>query len=575
MKPSTVTELNAFSGGMNTVTAPYLIAPDESTLLVNVDVRRGAMWSTPRILRHSEATHPYFFQFEHEVYFHEDWRSNVIWDNKWYWSDGVTTGKVLPDGTELPLGIPTPTVRPTATPDGTVGDGPHSGDMKYCYTFYNNNTGTESAPSPLTPYVTPDEQDVIVDNFEALPSEATHYRIYRIGGYLPYFMVVDTIEPGDLPYTDNLDDTQIDGRLLQTMRNGPPPQTLHYLTEMNGRMYGAVGNTLYFSALGNPDSWYIYDVIPCKDSIRGIAKVPGGLLVLGLDWCNVLKGTDPTNFALQVVSDKVGMVDASSLNYIDQVAIWLSNHGVVMSDGYTIKQLTADKIENIAGIHPSGSEVLNNVYYMTFRPILVPLDTLFPSDSLYPGTAEGTGGLSEGCLVIDFKRGNGYSFKLIDYPNMVYLDTLDGEVGVISGNYNDFAFECYTVGFPDCNDYLRCSGFELGYLTKYDANLINELHRWATIDYISPVLVDGSTTTLKQYDKVRIVYKGTFKVQVFFDNDRMVMERVLENTEGFEFLEELIGIPNEDNLAYSIRFRVTGVGIVKGIQYSWQNRNQT
>ena len=572
MTPLRVSELNAFSGGMNNVTAPYLIAPDESTLLINVDVRRGAMWSVPRIVKHSDVQFPYFFQFDAEIYQYEDWRANVIWDNKWYWTDGLKTGKVLADGTELPLGIDTPLTKPLGVVEGVVGDGPHAGDFKYAYTFYNNDTGTESAPSPLTNYIKPDEQNITMSNFEALPPEATHYRIYRIGGYLPYFMLVDMILPAALPYTDSIDDTQIDGRQLQTLRNGPPPPGLHYFTEMNGRMYGAVGNILYFSALGNPDSWYIYDIIPCKDSIRGIAKVPGGLLILGYTWCNILKGNDPTNFVLKVVSDKVGIIDAASLSYVDQVAIWLSNHGIVMSDGYTVKQLTADKVENLEGIYPIGAITMNNVYYMAFKPFLFPEDSLFPSNGLYPDSPQGTGGLSEGVIVIDFKRGNGYSYKLLDYPNVMYLDTLDGEIGVITGTPDQHALDCDGSGFPDCDAFMLCGSYELGYVGKYDIDLITELHRWATLDYISPLLVDGSTTTLKEYDKVRISYKGKFTITIMFDNDRVLAVRELDFTEGFQFEDVIIGIPNSDNTANSIRFRVTGVGVIKGIQYSWKPR---
>ena len=567
--PLKVTELNAFSGGMNNVTAPYLIGKDEAAVLANVDLRRGAMWSMPRPIHAHNTDMAYFYQYKKQLYTYGSWRSNVLWDNKWYWSDGATTGKVLPDGTEKSLGLPTPVVPIEATPGG---DGPHTGDFKYTYTFYDNATGVESAPAPLTSYITATDQDISLTGFETLPTDATHYRIYRIGGYLPYFMLVDMTD--QVSFTDNLDDSQIDGRILETLRNGLPPLGLHHLTEMNGRMFGSIGNKLYFSALGNPDSWYIYDIIPAQDIIKGIAKAPGGLVVMGETWINLLQGTDPLNFRLKVLSDKVGLVDASSISYIDQNVIWLANHGICLSDGYTIRQLTADRIEDIQGIRPTGAQTLNNIYYMAFKPELFPAEDLFPSDTLYPNAVVGTGGIDQGILTLDFKRGNGFAYKIIDVPDIVYLDKLDGEIAIETGDFSKPLWEnCDEPAFFDCFDWVECDSAEISYLNKFQLDMLNQLDHLAEIDYLSPLMVDGTTATLKEYDKVRVIFKGIFKVQVLFDNDRLIMERNLQSVAEWSYEHAIIGIPNEDNKAYSIRFRVQGRGVVKGIQYTYKNRD--
>ncbi len=564
-----VTELNAFSGGMNNVTAPYLIAKDESTLLINVDLRRGAMWSMPREIKHSDIMQAYFYQYKRVVYTYGSWRSNVLWDNKWYWSDGAYTGKMLPDGTEYELGLPTPALTPTAIPD--TAEGPHTGDFKYTYTFYNEDTGVESAPSALSKYAIATENNIVLDNFDALPVDATSYRVYRIGGFLPYFTMV--INTKTLPYTDNLDDTQIDGRQLQTLRNGPPPHGIHYFTELGGRLYGAVGNMLYYSAIGNPDSWYIYDYIPSQDTIMGLAKVPGGLLIMGETWTNILKGNSPLNFNLKVVSDKVGMVNCSSLAYIDQNAVWLASHGVVLSDGYSIQQLTADRIEDIQGIRPTGAATLNNVYFMAYKPQLFPSDGLLPSPSLYPNAVKGTGGVDQGILTLDFKRGNGFSYRILDFYEVTYLSSLDGEIAIINGNSIDSGFPvCDDIGFPNCDDWMPCSGFELAYINKFDPSMLEQLDHLADIDYISPLMVDGTTVTLKEYDKVRVVYKGVFKITVMFDNDRVILERTIQSRAEWTYDYAMLGIPNDDNKAYSIRVRVEGRGVVKGIQYTYKMR---
>jgi len=571
MKRLRVNELNVFSGGMNTVEAPYLIDSSESTLLINADIRRGAIWSMPERMKKLDLSYLYWFQFKGDIYQYGTWRSNVVWDNTWYWADGAFTGKVLPDGTELPLGLPTPTVRPTLTSTG-VDTGIHEGEFRYCYTFLDSTTGTESAPSPLSAYISVTKEDIVIDNFETLPPSVDTYRIYRIGGYLPYFMLVEEIKAADLPYIDSLDESQIRGTILGTLRNGPPPSGINYLTEMNGRVYAAEGNKLYYSAVGNPDSWYNYDFISVKDEVLGLAKAPGGLLVFGNTWTLLLRGDDPHNFQLQVLSDKVGLIKAESINYVGSSVIWLSNHGVVISDGYTINQLTSDKIEEVSGIVPTGSQVLNNVYYMSFKPELYPAEDLYPSESLYPNGVKGVAGVTQGILAMDFKRGKGYSYKIINHPDIEYLDVVDGVIGITNGQWNKPAYNCDITAYSDCLDFTLCSGLELAYLTSptYSNDIL--LDELSEIEYISPLLIDGTNSTMKEYERIRLLFKGVFKLEVYFDNNRKVAEKWFISTPENKYQYSELGIPNDDDKAYSIRFKLTGRGVLKGLQYTYKYR---
>jgi len=245
MGNSTVSELHDFTGGMNTLVAPHLISKREAVRLVNVDIRLGTLASMPNLDYIEPLTNGvFFFQFNKTTYSYANFRTNVIWDNKWYWSDGNEVGKMLDDGTILPLGLPTPTSKLVQSPSDT---GPHQGDMKYTYTFWSSETGVESAPAPLPLYVKADGNNITLSGFSPLPEGATDYRLYRVGGYLPQFLVVDTFNT--TTYVDSLDDTAIDGRPLTTLRSGPPPSNLENLVELNGRFYGSVGNKIYFSVI--------------------------------------------------------------------------------------------------------------------------------------------------------------------------------------------------------------------------------------------------------------------------------------------------------------------------------------
>jgi len=565
MGTSRVTELLDFTGGMNTIRSSHLIDRREAIKLVNVDIRLGSLQSMPNLDHVKElSSGPFFFQLNNDIYDYTSFRNNVLWDNKWYWSDGVNTGKVLDDGTPLPLGITTPSIIATVSAEG-VADGVHTGDFKYTYTFYSTETGIESAPAPLTGYITVEDDNIIVSNLESLPSNANSYRIYRIGGYLPYFTLVRKINAVELPYTDSLDDTRIDGRSLTTLHSGPPPAGLDNLLEMNGRFYGTVGNKVYFSALGNPDAWYISNYFTLRDTIVGLAKTPAGVLVLSRFYTSLCYGTQPENFRLKVLSDQLGCIGKESIAYLGDSAIWLSDSSFCMSNGYLVTNITANKIDNLSGLYPTGAIVDNDVYYMSFKPNLFPHVTLYPSTKLFPGSVAGTGGVDQGIIAIDFKRGDGFSYKLIEYDDIRTVGLVDGEVHIGKGSLYKVDAPCNLPMFSTCVDTLDCSPYSLNKLN------VNKSQGFTTLYYISPELIDGSRATIKEYDKVRVMFQGTFNIKIIFDNDEVVLEQDIESLDGIDTFT-LLGIPNAKNKSYFIKFMIEGIGSIESIQYSWKPR---
>ena len=638
MADTRVSELSDFTGGMNTLVASHLISERESTLLINVDIRLGSLASMPNLeFKERLSNGGHFFEFNKRLYSYPSYRDNVIWDNKWYWSDGINTQKMMPDGTVMELGLPTPkspvdiNVIPyppgysykesisvddmndwdaeeiaelsdgdgyRMTSDGTIvigvddviverNDtvmwdgisftnlediaGPHTGYFKYTYTFYSTLTGVESAPSPLqNEYLIAEGHTIELTNMEELPDDANQYRIYRVGGYLPNFTLVETV--GVDHYTDERGDTNIDGRLLQTMYCGLPPDGLENLVEHGGRFYGSVGNKVYYSALGNPDAWYISDYFVAKDIITGMVASPGGLLVMGRFFTMMFYGTQPQEYFLKLLSDHLGCLDKRSIAFIGDSAIWMSHRSFVMCNGYDVTDITAYKIDYIKGIIPSGAVVDDNTYYMSFKPQLVPEETLFPEEDLYPNLVEGTGGLEEGIIALDFKRGNGFSYKMIKYDRIVSLGIVRGDVHVGTGGPRDGEISCERVLFPDCDQFLNCSGFAANRLARYNNQGLT------TLTYLSPRLADGSLSTLKEYDKVRVLFVGDFTIKVILGGNVVIEKEIsapiitdIDNLDKLSHFE-LIGIPNKRNKGHYIRFLITGVGVVHAIQYSWKPR---
>ena len=555
------TEVINFSSGMDTVKAPHLIHPTEALLLVNVNVREGSLRSVPSLNALRSVSGNHFIEFRQRVYAYNNFRAVAFMNNNMYWTDGSSSGKVLWDGRELPLGIATP-ASPLSISAGS--SGPHKGDFKYTYTFYSTDTGIESAPARLSPYLIVDEKAITVDGFAPFPKDgegndiANRYRLYRIGGYLPQFTLVAELESGNVPYTDSLDDTDIDGRILHTIRTEPPMEGLHDFVELKGRLFGSYGAKLYYSALGNPDTWYSSNFFTMPDDITGIAKSPAGLIIFGESFTYLLIGTAPENFRLKVMSNIIGCVARESIAYFGDNVLWLSKTGICLANGYSIVGLTEDKIDLINGIVPSSACVLNSVYYLHYRPILTPTETLYPSNELYPLGLSNLMSLSEGIIVLDFKRGNNYSYKLLNYKDVT-------SVGVLKDNV------CAITASPDLH---------LSTMNVYADAGVEQL------TYVSPKYINGSFSTLKEYEKIRINFYGEFTIKVIFDSGEVVLEekisslavgqRVeLSNGNGALFTEDsvvILGIPNNNNKSYSITFAITGVGDIKSIQYSWKPR---
>jgi len=584
MGVSNPTEVIDFTGGMNTVKAKHLIAPTEARAIVNVDIRNGSLLSMPEAKRLFLAMGSHFVEFRDRPYYYQSFRTNATMNNNLYWADGTLTGKILWDGRELPLGMPTPSTELDLTLANSAGAGTHTGDFKYTYTFYSTDTGVESAPASLPKYIMADQQDILISGFDAFPVDAMgeptadRYRLYRIGGYLSTFTLVEEINELQLPYTDEIDDTEIDGRLLNTIRSGPPPPNLNDLVELNGRLFGSVGTKIYYSALGNPDAWYNYDFFTMPDRITGMAKSPAGLIIFGVTFTYLLAGATPQRFQLKVVSNVLGCVARESIAYIQEDVIWLGTTGILSSNGYQIRNLTSDKIANIDNIAPTSASVINEVYYLHFLPTLVPEHTLFPSNSLYPLASQGTDDLETGIISMDFKRGNMYSYNLFNYPNTASIAVLRGTLHTITTKDEYIFLACEEP--LGCDTHLTCTKYDMNILGTYDSRQLTEL------TYVSPQFINGSLSTLKQYDKIRINMWGEFNIKVLFSDGSIVVEDTVRNmpkeklvdlvsARDVEVSEDntvLLGIPNDNNNSYSIAFIIQGVGVIKSIQYSWKQR---
>lgn len=132
----------------------------------------------------------------------------------------------------------------------------------YAYAFRNSVTGHVSTASPRSaPIATLASSSVTVKGDWTTDPQVDTIRIYRTlaGGSTLFFLAdipVTSHTPGSAPwsYVDTTPDSGLNEFIAaaENGANNPPPVGLQALTFANGRIFGAVGNTVYVS--GGPDT---------------------------------------------------------------------------------------------------------------------------------------------------------------------------------------------------------------------------------------------------------------------------------------------------------------------------------
>ena len=564
------TELQIFAGGINAVPASHLIKQEEAIVSANTNLRKLNLSPLLSSLFYEEATDNYTYHFNGEFRYFDKFRSNILYNEVWYWSDIANTGKQYEDGRAMRLGIAPPSTRLTITSQApSAGDG-LTGNINYVYTYYDPLSGSESPPSP--PSITLDllgaEAGKAIVISDIIPSpEGYETRLYRIGGIITAYSAVVTVPDSTLSYVDQLSFSEIQAIILDTLRAYPPPAGLQHLTQHQGRFYGSVGSKLYFSAAGKPDSWYALDFIGFDDVVKGIVSVANGLIVMTIDKAWTITGISPIQFVKHTLSDSEGCIGFASIAVNSGTAVWLSGSGFVMSNGSSVQNISIDKMGRFEALTPLGAAFVDKRYFLAFVGALFPSDELLPSEELVPGTEVTSGELSlpPGAIIIDFTFGAPAISTMLD-------DSL-GQLLVVNNDlYNVEHFTPTTANIATedrqfnlvTEDGLKniVAGVSTG------KSIVKTLRgkELRELTYLSPVLTEGSIGTLKTYEKVRLTYSGTVTINVFDEDSKLFISKTLTSVKR---VTEWIGIPVVFNRGYGIQFSLKGKAIVDSLLYTW------
>jgi len=566
MGASKSTEIQLFSGGVNLVPAPHLLAPTDSRALSGVNIRKGNLSPFLGPLFIENATGDYAYYFKDMFRYYDLYRSNVLFNRVWYWTSALGSGKMYSDGTELPLGIDQPTTTPIVqSQSATKGI---TGIMTYVYTYYDPKSGSESPPSKPSNTIellgVDANKAVEVSNLEPSP-DGFETRLYRIGGLQTMYTAVDTLPSTATDYIDSLSFTEMQGLVLDTIRSFPPPTGLQHLTLHQNRFFGAVNAELYFTPAGKPDSWYMLDFLAFEDVITGLVSVSNGLLVMSDHKTWLVTGLMPQQFAIHLLSDSEGCISTQSIAVQEGSAIWLSASGFLMSNGSKIVNISLFKIGRTEAIEPFGAVYVDKRYLLSFGGSMYPSDDLYPNEDLYPGNIQVEGySLPKGAIVIDFSNGTP-AFSTITDVVMGYLVEAENEVyqieatGVVSSRIitNTGAAIITENGLSNIVAVTSSDGV----LAKtFRGKGLRE------IKYLSPVYTEGAIGVLKQYEKLRIVYQGVGTIKIYDENRKLFVEKVISSTKR---VSEWVYIPVAFNRGYGIQFEVLGTMVVDSLQWIW------
>lgn len=145
---------------------------------------------------------------------------------------------------------------------------------------------------------------------------------------------------------------------------GGAPAGLDYICNHDNRVYGAVRQTLYFSALRKAEDWSTVNdsgsiVVESNDGkvITGLTAGSGRLTIFKRNSVHELYGTNPSNFQLKTVTDSVGTPTGHSVQVIDGVIFFLGNDGVYQYSGGSlpVSEFSLPVKETLAKINKSAA----------------------------------------------------------------------------------------------------------------------------------------------------------------------------------------------------------------------------
>lgn len=465
-------KINTFDGGLSIRVSDTLILPNESVVHSNIDSTNLLLKSCKDYLNQSTIVGGFFYNYNGVWLSSASERSYVEYKKFLYWTEVGKVPYKFDGFRESFLGITAPLAKLTtvqANPTGSEKISSSSSTLQYVYTYYNNQDGIESAPSPIS-----DELSLaankVVDITGVVAStdlQVDKIRLYRIGDGITTMTLVKEFDNVAATLRDDVLTLDLIGTILDTYNNQTPDNTFRNLIEAYGIMFASSGSKLRFSEIGKPDYWPAANEINFSSDIKGILLVPNGILVQQLNKTDLLVGTDSSSFRVLPVSTEQGSVSHVSGKLVTNIPVWVSLDGICTYNSGVIQVLSKDKLGK------TTLDVVNTVVH----------------DEQYVIC------LSDGSLLVLDAR-FGISFKKYNFSGSINNITV----------YND---ELYArIGE---NLHKLFVGDEISFTYK------------------SPRFTEGEHSVIKLYNNVYVRSNGSFTVKIYIDEELVLTKSITGN----------------------------------------------
>jgi len=454
-------------------------------------------------------------------------------------------GKILrynPDTHEL-KSTPNPEIYPSGSVKGFVYEGrniicvseyviascaestkdmPEELDIKHLTGSYLYNVSQKTDdPNPIDgPIMTVEHDEVEIEygHMRVDLSQVVHtneLRLYRTGGYLTRYTMVEDVDPTDV-YIDRRDDVTIaSGREGVYDKVEAPPEGIKWLTSHRGRLFGAIGNKLYWSELGKADYWdHVLSMLVLDQEITGLASGFNGLIIFMRHAIKLLAGSEALQFALKTVSMSQGTTKSYGIQAAGGGALFFSSDGLCFTDGITVKDLSYDMLGAI-DFSVIDSAVTAKSYYAL-------IENFMESDHQF--------------VVLKQDINKEPLFTTLDGNQTTTLGIVDGK---LAHQYDGYLYQTFE------GDDLR------------------------TLSYRSGRLTVGELTMIKEWDRLRLTGEFIGLLTVYID-DRLVLSNAIDTSTPYN-----VHIPKNVNTGKSLIIEIEGTGHIYTIEYSITGRSTT
>lgn len=302
--------------------------------------------------------------------------------NTLYWVDGTVAKQWWQSTTVWNMGIASPvnnnSNRFSASATG-VGSLTVVTGWNYVYVYKNSSTGHISNASNLNSLAgvggiqtgiaslgpASSFASVSLSHIQtSSDSQVNDVDIYRTkdGGSVYYYLA--TISNGTSTYSDSTPDTGLNTLLIApiTHTNDPPPTGLSLLCWYAGRLWGAVGNTLYYS--GGPDttngvgqeSWPPGNNYTLPGAITALVATTEGLIIMVADNAYVTTGTTSATFTVpRLWQANFGVAGVNSITQDGDNVYFFTSRKQVWSYGANgLQELGFNIRDKLASMAPSS-----------------------------------------------------------------------------------------------------------------------------------------------------------------------------------------------------------------------------